>query len=290
MCCVLMLLIQAMMRKAALDAELIKEETSQLLQLALEPEAACMVCERENVCLRAGDQFMVVDCGGGTIDITMSSVHSCNPLSLDELAAPSGGPWGSTYVDREFEKFILELLGEQAFNCSKESVVWIEVLRTWEAVKNSFDPKGLAKVAFSNLNGGGQGGMSMGAGEGASGRSGGRVINLAPLLVLNNLQLEPLVQAFNQEHPDKPLQIRMVTAVMLPNELIISFFAPVLRNITRHVDRLVSSHRIDYIFVVGGFAESKVLQETLKFNFEACDRRIVVPTRPSLAGKSRPVC
>eukprot|EP00960_Hanusia_phi_P077200 768663-Hanusia_phi.AAC.5 len=276
---------KAMMRKAAFDAGLIREETSQQLQLALEPEAACMVCERENVCLKPGDQFMVVDCGGGTIDITMSRVHTCSPLSLDEILAPSGGPWGSTYVDKEFEAFISELLGEEAYHRSRESVVWIELLRTWEAVKTSFDPKGLAKFRCPGADRGRQEN-----GDSSSGRSGGRVINLAPLLVLNRLELTPLVQAFNQRHPDHPLQIRMITAVMIPNQLILSFFAPVLNSIVQHVSMLVKNQRIDYIFLVGGFAESKVLLENMKHNFETCDRRIVVPLRPSLAGACMLAC
>ncbi len=88
------------MRTAAFKAGLIDEEGSKSLQLALEPEAACIACEHGNPKLKQGDRFMVLDCGGGTADITMHSVSEIDPvLKLDELAPPSGGPFGSTYVD-----------------------------------------------------------------------------------------------------------------------------------------------------------------------------------------------
>ena len=62
-----------MMRRAALDAGLFKEESSASLVLCLEPEAACIVCEQQrlsdpgaaaNNLLKTGDTFMVnVRCG-----------------------------------------------------------------------------------------------------------------------------------------------------------------------------------------------------------------------------------
>jgi hypothetical protein len=57
-----------MMRRAALDAGMIEEESSAKLVLCLEPEAACMACEEErlselgaavNNVLKTGDNFMV---------------------------------------------------------------------------------------------------------------------------------------------------------------------------------------------------------------------------------------
>ena len=56
------------MRRAALDAGMIQEESSGKLVLCLEPEAACMACEKERLAgagaagmnvLKIGDTFMV---------------------------------------------------------------------------------------------------------------------------------------------------------------------------------------------------------------------------------------
>jgi molecular chaperone DnaK (HSP70) len=114
--------LQGAMRKAALTAGLIDEASSYCLQLALEPETACVACEEENENLKKGDSFMVLDCGGGTVDITMHRVASKQPqLLLDELAPPTGGPFGSTFVDIEFENFLRDLVGADAFGRFKPS-------------------------------------------------------------------------------------------------------------------------------------------------------------------------
>lgn len=56
-------------------------------------------------------QIMVLDCGGGTIDITSHLVESSDPLQLSELAEPCGGAWGSSIVDARFKAFL------QVHNC-----------------------------------------------------------------------------------------------------------------------------------------------------------------------------
>ena len=132
---------QGLMRRAAFDAGLISEESSERLELVLEPEAACIACEDENAALEVGDTFMVLDCGGGTVDITVHRVAQKTPdLLLDELSNPSGGPWGSTFIDAEFEEFVKKLVGADVFRRFKPSSPWVEVMRAWEAVKLSYDP------------------------------------------------------------------------------------------------------------------------------------------------------
>jgi hypothetical protein len=129
------------MRRAAFDAGLIREESSNRLELVLEPEAACIACEAENSALKEGDTFMVLDCGGGTVDITMHRVKQKSPsLQLDEIRGPSGGPWGSTFIDAEFERFVERLIGTDRFRLFKPSSPWVEVMRVWEGVKMSFNP------------------------------------------------------------------------------------------------------------------------------------------------------
>lgn len=49
---------------------------------------------------------MVLDCGGGTIDIAAHRVTSASPLMLKEIEEPTGGAWGSTVVDSKFKAFL----------------------------------------------------------------------------------------------------------------------------------------------------------------------------------------
>jgi len=57
---------------------------------------------------------MVLDCGGGTVDITVHKLL-CEPSEkflCNELIPSSGGcEWGSKYVDLYFEEFLRDFLG-----------------------------------------------------------------------------------------------------------------------------------------------------------------------------------
>ena len=91
------------MRTAAFDAGMISDVNSSKLVLCLEPEAACMACEDQRISesdaqpaggsqqiLKNGQTFMVLDCGGGTVDITMHRVEKTDPLRLSEVREPTG--------------------------------------------------------------------------------------------------------------------------------------------------------------------------------------------------------
>ena len=71
---------------------------------------------------------MVLDCGGGTVDITMHRCLSNSPLRMAELAPPDGGDWGSTYVDAEFSTFLAQLLGASHFADVHKTVHYLEIM------------------------------------------------------------------------------------------------------------------------------------------------------------------
>ena len=58
------------------------------LVLALEPESAAIACDVHQKA-NPGESFMVLDTGGGTVDITMNRLTSASPLRLDEIVAKS---------------------------------------------------------------------------------------------------------------------------------------------------------------------------------------------------------
>ena len=99
------------MRKAAEEAGIIEDQNSSNLLLSLEPEGASIQC-REDSEPQVRSQMvkdsvvMVLDCGGGTVDITTHKL-TCNPderFLCEELLPSSGGcQWGSKFVDIHFE-------------------------------------------------------------------------------------------------------------------------------------------------------------------------------------------
>lgn len=73
---------------------------------------------------------MVVDAGGGTIDITIHSAKQDG--SLSEVHLPSGGNWGSTYINAEFVNLLEELFDAEHLNSMIGTEYWIDVMDSFE--------------------------------------------------------------------------------------------------------------------------------------------------------------
>ncbi|XP_074840028.1 heat shock 70 kDa protein 12A-like [Carettochelys insculpta] len=108
------------MRLAAKEAGLISDMHSEKLIIALEPEAASVWCKqlpregfvaegghRQKFEESPGTQYIVVDCGGGTIDITVHEIQESQ--FLKELHKASGGGWGGSTVDENFKDFMKDV-------------------------------------------------------------------------------------------------------------------------------------------------------------------------------------
>ena len=68
--------------------------------------------------MRKGSVIMVLDCGGGTVDITVHKLicKTDEKFLCQELLPSSGGcEWGSKYVDQYFEEFLKDFFGEKTF-------------------------------------------------------------------------------------------------------------------------------------------------------------------------------
>lgn len=129
------------MRHAAHEAGMISSVNSKKLRLCLEPEAACLAVTSEDgdhplTVESEGKQIIILDCGGGTVDITMHKVVQANPLKLVEAAAPRGGAWDSTFVDKAFEDWLKLFLGE-IFSQMKTATS-LSIMLAWERKKAEF--------------------------------------------------------------------------------------------------------------------------------------------------------
>lgn len=142
------------MRQAAHEAGMIDTIGSTNLRLCLEPEAACLDIiprgdESPLTCEAVGKKMMLVDCGGGTVDITAHSIISVDPLNVVEVAPPTGGPWGSTQVDAAFKRWLKRFLGEWYEKVAKTET-FLTIMMTWERKKAEFN--GLESTEPMRLN------------------------------------------------------------------------------------------------------------------------------------------
>ncbi|XP_033750962.1 heat shock 70 kDa protein 12B-like [Pecten maximus] len=131
------------MRDAAVKAGIPANQ----LMLALEPKAAAIYCRtlkqgtfsgisKEDVIgfLSAGGRYMILDMGGGTVDIAVHEVSDDGTLT--EIIPSSGGDWGGTNVDGAFYDFIDAKIGKEDAKKLKKTKQ-----SHWMKLQNNFEVK-----------------------------------------------------------------------------------------------------------------------------------------------------
>ncbi|XP_050545899.1 heat shock 70 kDa protein 12A-like isoform X3 [Daktulosphaira vitifoliae] len=92
-----------------------------------------------------GCSYVVVDCGGGTVDITVHQLsRTQNCLSVSKLHKPSSGIYGSLSVDIEFIKLLCSLFGFGFMSDFKlqRPAAYAELLQRFEEVKKTVSSNG----------------------------------------------------------------------------------------------------------------------------------------------------
>ncbi|XP_052285287.1 heat shock 70 kDa protein 12A-like [Dreissena polymorpha] len=238
------------------------------LSLALEPESAAIYCKEQalsrvggvdGVYLRAfdpGERYIVVDCGGGTIDTTGHEVLADG--TLRELHAATGGPWGGTLVNEAFEQFLAKMVTPPVFErfraeCASD---WIELERDFENAKRGF---------------------SSSAGE-------------------TDLRFPPELGRMYQESQKLDLRERLKEdkyrkgVELVKNNLLIKpvvmkeFFRAATAQINAHIGDLLKKRElrdVSTLLLVGGFSESRIVSEAVR-EFHS-RMRVIIPEGGSLA-------
>ncbi len=85
-----------------------------------------------------GEKYIMLDLGGGTADIACHEVVS--GYHVKEIVPPSGGPWGSTYIDLEFEKLLDKVFTKVWMDEFKENWPnqWINLMSNFVGAKCLF--------------------------------------------------------------------------------------------------------------------------------------------------------
>ncbi|TKA23757.1 hypothetical protein B0A50_07039 [Salinomyces thailandicus] len=98
---------KAATRAAAIQAGFLRDENDNRLTLISEPEAAAMFCAKTGLLnLKVHDAILIVDCGGGTVDLIAYEVEEESPFTVAECTAGSGDSCGSTALNRNFSNIL----------------------------------------------------------------------------------------------------------------------------------------------------------------------------------------
>lgn len=114
------------------------------IQMISEPEAAAVYTLKaiQPNHLSTGDNFVVCDAGGGTVDLIAYKIISLKPLRVEESAVGTGGLCGSAFLNYRFEEHVRNRIGHQRFDEMKlkKGKCWQMGLRYWEEfVKRNFN-------------------------------------------------------------------------------------------------------------------------------------------------------
>ena len=223
----------------------------------LEPEAAAMFCQQEildapqTVDDELTSHYLVVDCGGGTVDIAAHKLTrtSDGQVSIHEIHQAHGGAHGGFVVNDEFEKMLEEL-----FQLTKEGIYeikrkfarsWIKLLhKEFEHSKCRTDSNSPTAITITLH------GKMLAYVEEKTGKK--------------ITQLVAEYSSYNLEWDDED------DGLVLPFSTVNSLFAPVISQIImaiKQVLRKPECHCVEKILLVGGFAESNVLFEEVKKEF-----------------------
>ena len=129
-------------------------------------------------------------------------------------------------------------------------------MKAWEETKLRFDPSELQDDAATPVR-----------------------INVGALILHGALDKKD-VDDYNRKHGGS-LQLKR-GHLLMPLLQASYLFKNVIAKITQKVSDLLQTHPVQYIYLVGGFAESKMLQMRVKQAFEEPGRRVIVPMRPQL--------
>ncbi|KAK3897932.1 heat shock protein SSA3 [Staphylotrichum tortipilum] len=116
------------------------------IRMIAEPEAAAIAALRKDLrpgsvnAAKVGDNILILDCGGGTVDITTYSIKRTFPsIEFDEICVGAGGKCGSTYIDRNFLNWMKERFGEAFENVpARRKGPGSEFMSSFEKAKQSF--------------------------------------------------------------------------------------------------------------------------------------------------------
>ncbi|XP_056013346.1 heat shock 70 kDa protein 12A-like isoform X2 [Ostrea edulis] len=243
--------------------------TKQLL-LALEPEAASIYCNHVPVevmsynkgrtgayAFEPGTQYMVLDLGGGTADITVHEVQSNQKLR--EVHHATGGAWGGTKVDDAFYQFLAKLFGNDVLSTLKDENMddYITLFRDFETKKRTIKPNLEDKVTIT--------------------------LPFRLLEIFKEQSEETLAEALPQTRYAKTVEFKAGKLRVHP-EIFKEFFNHTLQGIIQHITEIMQSFQgesVSKILLVGGFSESPMVLKAIRELFP--NKKVIAPADPGLA-------
>ncbi|XP_033743668.1 heat shock 70 kDa protein 12A-like [Pecten maximus] len=250
------------MREAAVKAGIL----SRNLVLALEPEAASLYCktipidrmdtgnpgETSIIPFREGMSYMVLDIGGGTVDVTVHQVLEDD--TLREIYKASGGAWGGTRVDKSFQDLLKNVLTDDCFDtfCRDNRLDLLDLEREFELRKRTVVDSACKPVVLK--------------------------VPVALPSTYEEKTKKSREDAIKESMHNGKIKFKRDKMHIDP-DLFCTCFSECTESIKTHVEEILRRPEIDghldAIIMVGGFSESGVIVQSVRNAFPGM--RVIVP-------------
>ncbi|XP_014674044.1 PREDICTED: heat shock 70 kDa protein 12A-like isoform X2 [Priapulus caudatus] len=278
------------MRHAAYEAGIASAQYPDQLLIALEPEAASIYCRKLRVHqlmpvtppvmrlspravegspaesaesvddnVSEGTRYILVDCGGGTVDLTVHEMGRKH-AHLKELYKATGGPHGSVGVDIAFLKLLNDIFGVECMNQFREKrpASFVDLMIAFESRKRNTSP-----FKDNPLN-----------------------VSL-PFSFIDFYKKAKghHIEAAIRKYGDKDVSWSSQGMLRLMPSAMKRLFQPTVDHIKQHVGDALNNpsvRDITYLFLVGGFAESLILQQEVRKAFGHI-LKVIIPQDVSLS-------
>lgn len=256
------------MKEAAIEAEI--SETR--LMMAYEPEAAAVFCKRLTGDLMAANDnpvhfaieqsYIVVDSGGGTVDITVQKISSTG--ILHNLYKASGGEWGGNKINKAFMKLLDQLFGSYTIQklCEVNMEDFFDLIRKIETAKREVTTDETETVKID--------------------------IPLSLLEIHSEICKLTGLDCLNKAIEDAELQDKIeakLGKIFIKNAYFLECFQTICKKTVDLIKPIIQNEQQGNkkitIILVGGFSESEVVQSIYKSSFPK--HNIKIPFEAGLA-------
>lgn len=241
------------------------------MEFALEPEAAAVFVKETKVAkqkvsddehalvpFQVGTRFMVLDLGGGTIDISVKEVLT--DRALKELHRASGNGLGGDSINLRFFGYFKKVFGSKAMsifkNENKHKAALYDLESEIELKKRNldFDQRGNIRL------------------------------NIPPILF-------EIFEEFEKKDFDeyigtlKGLSFKK-GKMFLNQEIVTEIFKPSVTSLVQLIQEIIAQEhvkKISDIIMVGGYSQSRIISKTIKDLFEHKNVNVIIPNDPDLA-------
>ncbi|XP_062618636.1 heat shock 70 kDa protein 12B-like [Saccostrea cucullata] len=254
------------MREAAVRAGISRDQ----LLMAQEPEVATLYCKHISKkkllseggvqgfeVFSKGSKYLVLDCGGETVDFTVYEVQPDH--NLKEMHKDSRGGMGGNQVNEAFKQMLIQIVGAPVFNEFARSFTddSVDFYRDFEIKKR--------RITVDIQ---------------------GNVYIFIPISLVKTFEQKAgknIKEAIENSIYSGKITFRN-NKFRIEAEVIQSLFEDAVNQIVDHVRDALKKPDIsdtNNIIMVGGFSESPILQDVIKQSFP--DMRVIIPSDPELA-------